>query len=97
MKTRYAIVAAAVAAVLASTPATAHVPQKCGSLFHAAGAENDRLVARGNRATEISVDGLYQRPGRRYERLADELAQFLGAYAAFATKLTKAIDCANGK
>ena len=82
--TRLAILAAA--AMLAFSPAQAHIPEKCVDLFHEAGRENEDLVERMNAVFDEIME-------YRYDTLADLFSQAYGAYIPFSAALAAAIQC----
>ena len=84
------------AQVVATSLASAHVPEVCKPLFLEAGKATEGVVRKGNEANEVAMDGLDR--GRRvdiddYLTLADHLAQLLGWQIDMFIKLTEAITC----
>ena len=81
---------------------TAHVPDHCVSLFHAAGEATNGVVRNGNEASETAFDGLDAMAARafnedHYGLLADKLAQLLGSQTDMFIKLERAVICAAGE
>lgn len=88
--------------------ASAHTPQNCVSLFHAAATKSDATVKMGKRASHAGLDMLDSRVGshrdryRRYdsgqvERFADLVAQFQGHLNGFYLAISKAVKCVDGR
>ena len=88
----------AVAALWVPPQAHAHVPPECGPLFTKAGKEFEIINRKMQEASDMAMDGLdpgWQRryPYGRYERLADLVAQVMGAMTFGYMALNDAITC----
>ena len=85
-----------IAAALAATDASAHIPDECRPLFEAAARATDGVVRKGNEANDVVMNALdnYRSIGvEDYMTLADRLAQLLGWQGDMFIKLTEAIEC----
>ena len=77
---------------LTSTAARGHVPSQCIPLFEKAGHETQVVVRKGQETSHTAMEGLDQRYPD-YDRLADMVAQLVGALTFYFTTLTAAIEC----
>ena len=85
-------------AMCAPIPSHAHVPPECRPLFIKAGEDIQKLIRKGQETSAMAMDGLdsgwqSRYPYGRYERLADLVAQLMGALTFNFQSLHEAIAC----